>query len=63
MQGLVLDSAVPLYGGAVEIIKVRPLEPGLNWVILNVTIFFWQALTLLSAMKFLYNTQNLISPW
>jgi len=30
MQGLVLDSTAPLYGRAVEIIKVRPLEPG--WI-------------------------------
>lgn len=30
MQGLVLDSAAPLYGRAAEIIKVRPLEPG--WI-------------------------------
>lgn len=28
MQGLVLDSTAPLYGRALEIIKLRPLEPG-----------------------------------
>jgi AAA+ ATPase superfamily predicted ATPase len=31
MQGLVLDSTAPLYGRAMEIIKLRPLEPG--WLI------------------------------
>jgi len=30
MQGLVIDSSAPLYGRAIEIIKVRPLEPG--WI-------------------------------
>jgi len=30
MQGLVLDGTAPLYGRAVEIIKLRPLEPG--WI-------------------------------
>lgn len=28
MQGLVLDGTAPLYGRAMEIIKLRPLEPG-----------------------------------
>ena len=28
MQGLVLDSTAPLYGRAMEIIKLRPLKPG-----------------------------------
>ena len=31
MQGLVLDSTAPLYGRAMEIIKLRPLEPG--WLV------------------------------
>ncbi len=31
MQGLILDSTAPLYGRAVEIIKLRPLEPG--WLV------------------------------
>ena len=30
MQGMVLDASAPLYGRAMEIIKVRPLEPG--WI-------------------------------